>query len=83
MKVLKHTLAVAAAVAMLGAPIAASAAGSASRPSVSQPARAGTVVGKDANELRGSRVIVALLAAAAIIGGILAASSGNNKPKSP
>ncbi len=83
MKVLKHTLAVAAAVAMIGAPVAASAAGTASRPLVSSVARAGTPVGRDASKLRGSRVIVALLAAAAIIGGILAASSGNSKPRSP
>lgn len=86
MKVLKNTLAVAAAFAMVGAPVVASAA-PASKLSVSQSvsksARAGTAVRKDASQLQGGSVIVALVAAAAVIAGVVVAAGGSNKPNSP
>lgn len=82
MKVLKNTLAVAAAFAMVGAPVVASAA-PASKPTVTQVTRAGTVVRKDANDLRGGSTIIALLAAAALIAGIVIAAGGSSSPSSP
>lgn len=82
MKVLKNTLAVAAAFAMVGAPVLASAA-PASKPTVTQTARAGTDVRKDASDLRGGSTIIALLAAAAIIAAIVIAAGGKSKPSSP
>jgi hypothetical protein len=84
MKVLKNMLAVGAAVAMVGAPVMASAA-PASKLSVAQvsKARAGTK-GKKASELVGGSTIIALLAAAAVVGGIAVASGGGgSKAKSP
>jgi hypothetical protein len=81
MKVLKNMLAVAAAVAMVGAPAIAAAA-PASKLSVSQSARVGSVARKS-SKLQGGSTIIALLAAAAIIGGIAIAAGGSNSPKSP
>jgi hypothetical protein len=85
MKSVKKMLAVAAALAMVGAPVVASAS-PASKLSISQAnsaqtskVRAGTNV-KKSSELGGS-VALAVLAAAAVIGGIiLAASGGSNSP---
>lgn len=82
MKVLKNTLAVAAAFAMVGAPVIASAA-PASKLSVSQSARVSTAARKDASQLQGGSVFIALLAAVAVIAGIVVASGGSNGPKSP
>lgn len=81
----KKMLAVAAAVAMVGAPVVASAS-PASKLSISQVSsaqtgkvRAGTKTQKS-SQLGGS-IALALLAAAAVIGGIaLAASGGSNSP---
>lgn len=80
MKLLKNTLAVAAAVAMVGGPVAASAAPSAQKLSV---ARVGAPSKGAKSNLGGSPTIIAILAAAAVIGGIAVASGGSNKPKSP
>jgi hypothetical protein len=79
----RKLLAVAAAVAMVGTPVMASAA-PASRLSVVQAekARAGTRTAK-ASELKGGSIIITLLAAAAVIGGIALAAGGGGKPKSP
>jgi hypothetical protein len=86
MKVLKNILAVSAAAMMVAAPVAASAAGAASKLSVAQSARVGSVVKKSSNKLVGSGLgwsLLSLLAIAAIIGGSIAATSGNNTPTSP
>ena len=87
MKVLKNTLAVAAAFAMVGAPVVASAANPASKLSVSQSvnksARAGVAVRKDGSDIRGGSTIVALGAAALVILGIVLAAGGSNSPSSP
>jgi hypothetical protein len=82
MKVLKNTLAVAAAFAMVGAPVIASAA-PASKLSVSKSARAGAVVKKTTNNLGGGSTIIAILAALAVVGGIVIAAGGSNTPSSP
>ncbi len=84
MKVLKYMLAVATAVAIVGTPVLASAANSASKLSVSQVARAGTPARK-ASSLGGGggSTIVALLAAVAVIAGIALAAGGSSAPKSP
>jgi hypothetical protein len=82
MKVLKNTLAVAAAFAMVGAPVIASAA-PASKLSVSKSVRAGTAVKKTTNNLGGGSAIIAILAALAVVGGIVIAAGGSNSPSSP
>ncbi len=81
MKVLKNIFAVSAAVAMVGAPVVAAAA-PASKLSVSQSTRVGSVARKS-SKLHGGSTIIALLAAAAVIGGIAVAAGGSNSPKSP
>jgi hypothetical protein len=82
MKLLKKTLAVAAAVAMVGGPVAAAAAPAAQKLSV---ARVGAPVKSVKSKLEGgaSTTIVAVGAVAAIVGGIAVASSGSGSPKSP
>ena len=78
MSVFKKSLAVAAAFAMVGAPVAASAAPASKPTAVSAP-----VNGAKSSKVAGSTAIVALLALAAIIGGVAVSSSGSSKPKSP
>lgn len=80
MKLLKKTLAVAAAVAMVGGPVAAAAAPTAQKLSV---ARVGAPAKPAKSKLAGSSTIIALLAAAAVVGGIAVASNGGGSPKSP
>lgn len=82
MKVLKNTLAVAAAFAMVGVPVAVSAANPASKLSVSKSVRAGAAVRKDANNAAGGTVI-ALAAAALVVLGIVVAAGGGNGTSSP
>ncbi len=74
MKVLKNILAATAALAMVGAPVVASAANPVARVST---------VAKKSSKLEGGSTIIALLAAAAIIAGIAIAAGGSNSPKSP
>ena len=78
----RKLLAVAAAVAMVGTPVMASAA-PASRLSVVQAekARAATRTAKS-NDLRGGSIVIYVVAAAAIIGGVLLAVGGGGS-KSP
>ncbi len=82
MKLLKKTLAVAAAVAMVGGPVAASAAPTAQKLSV---ARVGAPSKAAKSNLGGGggSTIVAIVAALAVIGGIAIAGGGSSKPKSP
>ncbi len=80
MKILKNMLALTAALAMVGAPVVASAAGTASKLSV---ARAGTVAKKSSKIGGGGGTIVAIVAALAVIGGVAIAGGGSSKPKSP
>ena len=82
MKLLKNTLAVAAAFAMVGVPVAVSAANPASKLSVSKSVRASSAVRKGASKADGSTV-VALGAAALIILGIVVAAGGGNGTSSP
>jgi hypothetical protein len=79
MKLLKKTLAVATAVAMVGGTVAASAAPVAQKLSV---ARVGAPVKGAKSNAGGGGTIVAILAALAVIGGIAIASGGSSKPKS-
>jgi hypothetical protein len=80
MKFFSKTLAVAAAVAMVGVPAMASAA-PASKLSVAQSARVGTAVRKSSNDLGGGSSIIAIIAAIAVVAGIaIAASSGSKSP---
>ncbi len=83
MKHLKKTLAVAAAFAMVGAPVIASAANPASNVATSRvaskSARVGSAVQKNSN-IGGGSTIIALLAALAVIAGIAIAAGGSKSP---
>jgi hypothetical protein len=78
MKMFKNMLALAAAVAVVGAPVVASAA-PASKLSVSKSVRAGTATKKTTSDLGGGSTIIAIVAAVAVVAGIVIASSGGSK----
>jgi hypothetical protein len=78
MKTFKNILALAAAVAVVGAPVVASAT-PASKLSVSKSVRAGTATKKSTNDLGGGSTIIAIIAAVAVVAGIVIASSGGSK----
>jgi hypothetical protein len=80
MKIVKTSLALASAFAMLVTPVIASAS-SASKLSVTQSVRAGAAVKKSSNDLGGGSTIIAVLAGLAVVAGIVIAADG--KKKSP
>ena len=83
MRLGKNILAAAAAIAVIGSPIAAHASNAVSKPVTAEVKRAG--VAKEESKLGGgSGVIVAVVAAAAVIAGIvIAAGNDDDAPTSP
>ncbi|CAN1494274.1 hypothetical protein MCEREM21A_00292 [Sphingomonadaceae bacterium] len=81
MRLGKNILAAAAAIAVIGSPIAAHASNAVSKPVTAEVKRAG--VAKEESKLGGgSGVIVAIVAAAAIVLGVVLLSNDDN-PSSP
>ena len=80
MKFLKNMLVFGVAFAMIGTPVAASAANPASKLSVSKSIRSGVAVRKNAQELRGGSTVVAVGAIALVGLVVYLVAGGSSSP---
>jgi hypothetical protein len=82
MRLGKNILAAAAAIAVIGSPIAAHASNAVSKPVTAEVKRVGAAKKAENKLAGGSGLIVGIIAAAAVIGGIILLSDDDN-PSSP